>query len=32
MAFLKGVGNGHKSNDNQLELSFSVGPKEKDIL
>lgn len=32
MAFLKGVGNGHKNDDSQLGISFSVGPKEKDIL
>lgn len=32
MAFLKGVGNGHKNDDSQLEISFSLGPKEKDIL
>lgn len=32
MAFLKGVDNGHKNDDSQLEISFPVGPKEKDTL
>lgn len=32
MVFLKGVGDGHKDEGSQLEISFPVGPKEKDIL
>lgn len=32
MAFLRGVGNGHKNDESQLEISFAIGPKEKDML
>lgn len=32
IAFLMGVGNCHKNDNSKLEISFPVGPKEKDIL
>lgn len=32
MTFLKGVGNVHKNDDDQLEIIFPVGSKEKGVL